>query len=155
MCLYPGWLWTGRGPEPKVVGMAAGDETMKAIPPGVPGLTDNGSERHGAAGNDDDSQAGCAPAGRRSRQRTRRSRRVEFSLTEAEFADLRAASARAGLTVGAYSAEATLAVAREVTSRVDSPLREALGEFIGAAGLVRRIGVNLNQAVGQVLLPTI
>ena len=31
----------------------------------------------------------------------------------------------------------------------DSPLREALGEFIRAAGLVRRIGVNLNQAVAK------
>jgi hypothetical protein len=28
-------------------------------------------------------------------------------------------------------------------------LREALGEFIRAAGLVRRIGVNLNQAVAK------
>jgi hypothetical protein len=29
------------------------------------------------------------------------------------------------------------------------PLREALGEFMRAAGLVRRIGVNLNQAVAK------
>jgi hypothetical protein len=31
----------------------------------------------------------------------------------------------------------------------DSPLREALGELVRAAGLVRRIGVNLNQAVAK------
>jgi hypothetical protein len=31
----------------------------------------------------------------------------------------------------------------------ESPLREALGELVRAAGLVRRIGVNLNQAVAK------
>jgi hypothetical protein len=31
----------------------------------------------------------------------------------------------------------------------DSPLRQALTELIRAAGLVRRIGVNLNQAVAK------
>ena len=31
----------------------------------------------------------------------------------------------------------------------DFPLREALAEFIRAAGLVRRIGVDLNQAVAK------
>jgi hypothetical protein len=31
----------------------------------------------------------------------------------------------------------------------DSPHRQALSEFIRAAGLVRRIGVNLNQAVAR------
>ena len=43
--------------------------------------------------------------------------------------------------MGAYAAEAALSVARGVTSPADSPFREALGEF------VRRIGINLNQAV--------
>jgi hypothetical protein len=38
---------------------------------------------------------------------------------------------------------------RGVRSPADSPLREALGEFVRAAGLVRRIGVNLNQAVAK------
>jgi hypothetical protein len=36
-----------------------------------------------------------------------------------------------------------------MTSPVDSGLREALGEFVRAAGLVRRIGVNLNQAIAK------
>jgi hypothetical protein len=40
-------------------------------------------------------------------------------------------------------------VARGVSCPANSPLREALGEFIRAAGLVRRIGVNLNQAVAK------
>jgi len=87
--------------------------------------------------------------GRRSRQSAARPRRVEFSLTEEEFCDLDAAAARAGLARGAYAAEAALSVARGVACPADSPLREALGEFIRAAGLVRRIGVNLNQAVAK------
>jgi hypothetical protein len=74
---------------------------------------------------------------------------VEFSLTNAEFDELGAAAARAGLATGAYAAEAALSVARGVRSPADSPLREALGEFVRAAGLVRRIGVNLNQAVAK------
>jgi hypothetical protein len=40
-------------------------------------------------------------------------------------------------------------VARGATCPADSPFREALGEFIRAAGLMRRIGVNLNQAVAR------
>ena len=129
--------------------MAARIEAVNAILPGTHVLKCNDSEQPGTAVNDDDSPAGRTPAGRRSRQSARRSRRVEFSLTDTEYADLRLASGRAGLAVGAYSAEAALAVARGVTSRADSPLRDALGEFIRAAGLVCRIGVNLNQAVAR------
>src|SRR5450432_3612300 len=100
-----------------------------------------------AAANGIRRQAGGVPAGRRSRQPDRRSRRVEFSLTDEEFGELGSAAARAGLARGAYAAEAALSVARGVASPADSPFREALGELIRAAGLVRRIGVNLNQAV--------
>jgi|SRR5580693_5643171 hypothetical protein len=92
---------------------------------------------------------GRVPLGRRSRQLAKRCRRIDFSLTDEEFADLDAAAARAGLARGAYAAEAALSVARGVTCPADSPFREALGEFIRAAGLVRRIGVNLNQAVAK------
>jgi hypothetical protein len=94
-------------------------------------------------------RVGRTPPGRRVRQSTARQRRVEFSLTEEEFGDLDAAATRAGLARGAYAAEASLSVARGVACPADSPLREALGEFICAAGLVRRIGVNLNQAVAR------
>jgi hypothetical protein len=93
--------------------------------------------------------ASRVPSGRRSRQPAGRPRRVEFSLTEEEFGDLDAAAARAGLARGAYAAQAALSVARGVACPADWPLREALGEFIRAAGLVRRIGVNLNQAVAR------
>jgi hypothetical protein len=74
---------------------------------------------------------------------------VEFSLTEEEFSDLKAAAARAGLARGAYAAEVVLSVSRGVACPADSPFREALGEFVRAAGLMRRIGVNLNQAVAK------
>ena len=43
----------------------------------------------------------------------------------------------------------TLAAARGVQARAASPLREALSELMAAAGLVRRIGTNLNQAVAR------
>jgi hypothetical protein len=102
-------------------------------------MTADGIDRH----------AGEVPRGRRSRQLAARSRRVEFSLTEDEFGDLATAAARARLARGAYAAEATLSAAREVSCPVDSPFREALSEFIRAAGLIRRIGVNLNQAVAK------
>jgi hypothetical protein len=74
---------------------------------------------------------------------------VEFTLTGVEFAELEAAASRAGLARGAYAAEAALAAARGVAGGADAPLREALAELIRASGLVRRIGVNLNQAVAR------
>jgi hypothetical protein len=99
---------------------------------------------------DDDTAARIAvPAGRRSRQMVRRPRRVGFSLTEEEYRELGSAAARVGLARGAYAAEAALAVARGTASPVDLHFRELLGEFVRAAGLVRRIGINLNQAVAK------
>ena len=89
------------------------------------------------------------PAGRRSREAARRPHRVEFTLTEEEFAALDAAAARAGLSRGAFAAQATLATARGTTTTAAAPFREALAELIRAAGLVRRAGVNLNQAVAK------
>lgn len=74
---------------------------------------------------------------------------MEFTLTSREYADLQAAADRSGLARGAYAAEAALAAARGVSGAADVPLREALRELIGAAGQVRRIGVNLNQAVAR------
>ncbi len=86
---------------------------------------------------------------RRSRQQVKRSRTVRFDLSDEEFARVGAAAEQAGLAKGAYAAEMVLAAARSGTAPGESPLREALGEFIRAAGLVRRIGVNLNQAVAK------
>jgi hypothetical protein len=79
-----------------------------------------------------------------------RRRTVRFALAEAEFADLDAAAARAGVAKGAFAAEAALAVARGTTATApDDGLRDVLAELVRAAGLVRRIGINLNQAVAK------
>ena len=86
---------------------------------------------------------------RRSRQRVPRPRTVQFSLSEEEFAEVSEAAARSGLARGAFAAEATLATARGTQARVWSPLRAALADLMVAAGLVRRTGTNLNQAVAR------
>ena len=80
---------------------------------------------------------------------SKRARRVEFNLTDEEFRELDAAALRAGLARGAYAAAAALAAARGESSKISVPLRDALAELIRSAGLVRRIGVNLNQAVAK------
>jgi hypothetical protein len=86
---------------------------------------------------------------RRSRQAVSRPRVVQFSLTEKEFHEVSTAAERSSLARGAFAAEAALASARGTEARVLSPLREALVELIAAAGLVRRAGTNLNQAVAK------
>lgn len=75
--------------------------------------------------------------------------RAGRALTGEEFDVLESAAGRAGLARGAYAAEAALAAARGAATSADAPLREALAELICASGLVRRIGVNLNQAVAK------
>jgi hypothetical protein len=87
---------------------------------------------------------------RRSRQLAPRGRTVRFGLSDEEFAELEAAAARAGQARGAYAAEAALAAARgETVLTAGDQLADVLAELIHAAGLVRRIGVNLNQAVAR------
>ena len=86
---------------------------------------------------------------RRSRQAEPRPRVVQFSLTEQEYEQVSVAAASRGLARGAFAAEAALASARGDPARMWSPLREALAEVMSAAGLVRRVGTNLNQAVAR------
>ena len=92
-------------------------------------------------------------AGSRSRRRPRedaaRSRAVLVRLTEEEFGELTEAAGRARMARAAYAAEAALSAARGTAAVPDAELREALGEMMRAAGLVRRIGVLLNQAVAK------
>jgi len=92
---------------------------------------------------------GETQGGRRPRQGAKRSYRVEFSLTSEEFELLETAAGRAGRARGAYAAEAALAAARGRPVVGSSQFPELLRELIRAAGLVRRIGVNLNQAVAK------
>ena len=86
---------------------------------------------------------------RRSRQAAPRPKTVQFSLTQEEFDQMSSAATRAGMARGAFAAEVTLAAASGVQARTASPLRETLDELMAAAGLVRRIGTNLNQAVAK------
>lgn len=100
------------------------------------------------------SAPGCpGPAGRRYRRRSRqaatRPHSVRFSLTSEEFDEISSAAAEAGLARGAYSAMATLAVARGAIRPAGNPVQSSLGELIRAAQQVRRIGVNLNQALAR------
>jgi hypothetical protein len=84
---------------------------------------------------------------RRARQKTKRPLLVHFSLTEAEFADLKEAASRAGLARGAFAAQVVLAHVHGDSTGPEAPARETLRELVRAAVLVHRIGVNLNQAV--------
>jgi hypothetical protein len=97
---------------------------------------------------DDGQPAGTRPR-RRTRHQERRGRTVRFALTDAEYAELSAAATQAGLARGAYAAEATLSVARGMVATPDASLRDAFHALDRAALLVRRIGVNLNQAVAK------
>jgi hypothetical protein len=87
--------------------------------------------------------------GRRARQEVPRPRLVKFFLSDEELAEVDGAAGRAGLARGAFAAQAALAAARGTKAPGSSPVREALVEVMTAAGLVRRAGTNLNQAVAK------
>jgi hypothetical protein len=75
---------------------------------------------------------------------------MRFSLTEDEHAEVLAAARRAGRARAAFAAEATLAVARGTVLTPDTALYDTLGNsdrLDRAAEQVRKVGVNLNQAV--------
>jgi hypothetical protein len=84
---------------------------------------------------------------RRSHLPSPRSRVVKVRLSEQEYGLLSAAAEREGLANGAYAAQMALAVARRVNAPEYPVLRELLAALMHAAGQVRRIGVNFNQAV--------
>jgi hypothetical protein len=94
-------------------------------------------------------QGHAARVMRRPKAEERRARSVRFDLAQDEYEDLTEAANRAGMARGAYAARAALAAARGVPGPGGEPMREALRELVRAAGLVRRIGVNLNQAVAK------
>jgi len=97
------------------------------------------------------SQASVSGQGRRRpRQPVPRTRRVEVTLTGEEYTIIEAAARRAGLARRAYIAQAVLAAAANGGPLSDrEALRRALIELMRAAGLVRRIGTNINQAVAK------
>ena len=96
------------------------------------------------------SGTGVSGQGRRARQPVPRTRRVEFTLTGEEYAIVIAAARRAGLARGAYAAQAALTAAANGNPISDpEPLALVLTELMRAAGLVRRIATNVNQAVAK------
>ncbi len=96
----------------------------------------------------DGQPAGARPC-RRTRHQGRRGRTVRFALTDTEYAEVSAAARQAGLARGAFAAEAALAIARGEIATPDAPLADAVHALDRAALGVRRIGVNLNQAVAM------
>jgi hypothetical protein len=93
----------------------------------------------------DVAQSSCVHGrGRRSRGLVPRLHVVKVKLSDAEKTALDAAAERAGLALGAFIARAGLDAAEYQAVPVGAAQREALGELIRVAGLVRRAGVNLN-----------
>lgn len=87
---------------------------------------------------------------RRARQPVPRTRTVEFTLTDQEYAMLAEAARQAGMARRAYAATAVLDAAANGTTTIgQDPLELVLIELMGAAGLVRRIAANINQAVAK------
>ncbi|MBV9448674.1 MAG: hypothetical protein JO345_22530 [Streptosporangiaceae bacterium] len=97
------------------------------------------------------SQAGPGGQGRRrARQPVPRTRTVEFTLNNEEYAALVEAAGRAGMARRAYIATVVLeAAANGTTVSGQDSLELVLIELMSAAGLVRRIIANLNQAVAK------
>ena len=73
-------------------------------------------------------------AGRRRRQPSRRPHRVEFSLTDEEFAALCAAAGQARLARGAYAARVAVGAALGRQDRGGQLLHEALAELVRCGG---------------------
>ena len=91
---------------------------------------------------------------RRARQPVPRTRRVEFTLSGEEYAILAEAAGRAGMARRAYAAQAALtAAANGDPVSGQEPLALVLvlvlTELMRAAGLVRRIAANLDQAAAK------
>jgi len=87
---------------------------------------------------------------RRARQSVPRTRTVEFTLNDEEYALLVEAARQAGVARRAYVATVVLDGAANGTTISGQDLLELiLIELMRAAGLVRRITANLNQAIAK------
>ena len=97
------------------------------------------------------SRAGPGGQGRRwARQPVPRTRSVEFTLNDEEYALLVEAAAQAGMARRAYVGTVVLnGAANGTTISGQDPLELILIELMRAAGLVRRIATNLNQATAK------
>ena len=87
---------------------------------------------------------------RRARQPVPRTRTVEFTLNDQEYALLVETARRAGMARRAYVATVVLdGAANGTTPSGQDPLELILIELMHAAGLVCRITTNLNQAIAK------
>ncbi len=86
-------------------------------------------------------------SGRRTRGQDRRELRVTVRLSAAESVTLSAAAARSRLALAAYMCETAMDAAEHRAVPVPVMQRELLAELMRVAALVRRAGVNFNQAV--------
>ncbi len=87
---------------------------------------------------------------RRARQPVPRARWVEFTLSGEEYAILVETAAQAGMARRAYVAQAALTAAADGNPvSGQEPLALVLTELMRAAGLVRHIAANLDQAVAK------
>ncbi|MFF4821332.1 plasmid mobilization relaxosome protein MobC [Kitasatospora sp. NPDC001309] len=87
----------------------------------------------------------ASPVRRRSRADDARTARVRFWFTETEMEVVRLAAARDNQSVGAWVAERSLAVAKEVLVPVSPAARDVLAELMRARSELSRIGSNVNQ----------
>jgi hypothetical protein len=99
---------------------------------------------------EDDVDEAIGPASRHRRhQLPGRNRRVLLRLSEAEYDDLARASEGSGLTPTGFAAQAALTAAKGREIPEHGPLRLALVAFMQSRTQLRKVGVNLNQAVAQ------
>jgi Mobilization protein NikA len=91
----------------------------------------------------------CPAGRRRGRGGQLRGHKVTVRLSDGELAAIAAAADRTGLALAAYISTAAIDAAEHRAAPVSEIEREALAELIRAAGLMRRAGVNLNQAVAR------
>jgi hypothetical protein len=94
-------------------------------------------------------QASDRPARRRSRADEPRGHVLKVKQSAAEKAKVAAAAARAGLAPAAWAGQTLMDAAEFRAVPVPVMQREILAELMRVRGLVRRAGVNLNQAVAR------
>lgn len=88
-------------------------------------------------------------ARRRDRRTPPRDSVIRVKVTPGERAVIAGAADRAGLSVGAWIADACIAAAEHRAGDVDDVLREMLRELLRVSGLIQKAGTNLNQAVAR------
>jgi len=88
-------------------------------------------------------------AGRRERAEKARENVVKVRLSDEEMAALGAAAGRAGMALAAWLGQLGMDAADHRAVPVPVLQQETLNELIRASELVRRVGVNVNQAVAR------